>query len=96
MGDGKARAFRQLLHGLNSQVGTDRPVSAQDDSHNSHQSYAVVQQSGKSEHDQPVSGSGLLDLYVTGREQNTALGDLVETDQKDVNDESDQQQGHSL
>ena len=88
----EAGAIGQLLHGLNSQVGADSPVSAQNDSHADQHDDIVVQQSGNSEHNQPECGGSLLHLDVASGEQGTALGDLVETDQQDVNDKGDQQQ----
>ena len=88
-----ARAFGELLHRLNGEVGADSPVSAEDDRHDSQKRHVVLE-ARKSEHDQPVSGSSLLNLNVTGCEQGAALCDLVEADQKDVDDEGDEQELH--
>ena len=94
MGNGEAGAVGQLLHGLNGQVGANGPVSAQDHSHDDQHQGIVLQQSGHGEHDEPVSGGSLLHLHMAGGEQGAALGVLVEADQQDVDDESDQQQDH--
>ena len=94
MGDGEACALRELLHRLDGQVGTDCPVSAEDDCHDNQQSNVVLTKRRQREQDEPVSGRCLLHLDVTGGEQGAALGDLVEADQQDVDDEGDEQELH--
>ena len=96
MGNGEARAVGKLLHGLDGEVGADGPVGAQDDGHDNHQGHIVLKELRQGEHDEPVGGSGLLHLHVAGGEQGAALRDPVEADQKDVDDERDEQQGHRL
>ena len=88
MCDTEARAVRQLLGGFDGQVGTNGPVTAQDQRHND-QNRRIVGQEGTGEQDQPERGGRLLHLHMAGGKQGAQLGVLAETHQQDVHDECD-------
>ena len=96
MGNGKACTLAQFLHGLDGQVGSCRPVSAQNHGHNDHQRHIVGQKARQCKHDQPVSSGCLLHLYMTCGKQGPAFGQFVKMHQQDIYDECDQKKRHSL
>ena len=96
MGNGKAGTLCQLLHRLYSKVGSDCPVSTEDNGHYDKKCKVVVPKSGKGKEDEPVCRCRLLYLYMSCRKQGTTFCNLVETDKKNVYDKGDEKKSHYL
>ncbi len=92
----EARAVGNFLAGFDQKVCTHCPVRAENDRHDDDHSHMLRQKTRQREHDQPVSRRRLLHLHMAGCKQRTELCHLVETDEQDVDDESDQQQDHRV
>ena len=96
MRDGKACPFCQFLHGLYGQVGTDCPVSTEDNGHDDEESEVLLAKSGESKENQPICRSCLLYLNVSGGEKGTAFCDLIKSNKENIDDEGNKKKCHNL